>query len=156
MGELRPLVFLLVHGIGPQNAPFQEDFLCTLRKATRRHLEARQQPALLERLVMVRADWSHLYKDERCDWLETLYPEHARRPVVLRRVLRMAGRILALALLPAAGAGVGVWLARGAVAAVWFGLLGAALGLLGAYAAARAAVLPRFPWGDLWTMGRAF
>ncbi|GEM_PF-5017707 len=156
MAPRRPLVFLLVHGIGPQNAPFQEDFLCAVRKATRRHLERHQQPALLERLVMVRADWSHLYKDERCDWLSTLYPEHARPLVVLRRKLRMLARIVALAMLPAAGVGAGVALAHTVVAALWLGALGAAAGLLAAYAAARAVVLPRFPWGDLWTMGRSF
>ncbi len=148
----RPLVFLLVHGIGPQDAPFQEEFLQHVAEATRRHLERQGRPALQERLVTLRADWSHLFRAERTAWLGTLFPEHTSRAVTNRRIARMLLWVLALPILVALGTGIGMFVLRSV--AGW--IIGVVAGLLAAAVVGRKIIFPRFPWGDLWTFGRPF
>jgi hypothetical protein len=148
----RPLVFLLVHGIGPQDAPFQEEFLQDVAQATRRHLERQGQPALQERLVTLRADWSHLFSRERTAWLGTLFPEHTSRGVTNRRIARMLLWTLALPILVALGTGIGMFVLRSV--AGW--VIGMVVGILAAAVIGWKIIIPRFPWGDLWTFGRPF
>src|SRR5437588_11366877 len=88
---------MLVHGIGPQNAPAQSAFLDRLRDATTRRLGEIGKAGLASRLVIERADWSHLFP-ERIDWLTHLFPCYASLRFRSRRTLVM---ILWLALLPA-------------------------------------------------------
>jgi len=148
----RPLLVMLVHGIGPQNAPAQGEFLDRLRDATTRRLGEIGKAGLASRLVLDRADWSHLFP-ERIDWLKHLFPSYANLRFRSRRTLVM---ILWLALFPAItalGTAGGMTLLRPS-ALGW--LVGTVAGLAVAILAAWSWIMPLFPWGHLLMFGRTF
>jgi hypothetical protein len=149
----RPLVVILVHGIGPQNAPAQYDFLTRLQQATEEHLARRGQAERASRLVMERADWSHLFP-ERHAWLTTLFPSQARRGVRLERILWMLFvAVVVPVIIVALGTAGGMASVRPA-ALGW--LIGLGIGLAAALLAGWFVILPGFPWGHLWTFLRGF
>jgi len=148
----RPLLVILVHGIGQQNAPAQSEFLDRLRDATARRLGEIGKAGLASRLVFERADWSHLFP-ERADWLTHLFPSYARLRFRSRRTLVM---ILWLALIPAItalGTAEGMRLLHPS-ALGW--LVGTMAGLAVAILAAWCLIMPLFPWGHLLMFGRSF
>ena len=147
----RPLVVILVHGIGPQNAPAQYDFLTRLQQATEDHLTRRGQAERASRLVLERADWSHLFP-QRHAWLTTLFPSRAR--VRLRRILWMLFvAVVVPVIIVALGTAGGLESVRPA-ALGW--LIGVGIGLAAALLAGWFVILPGFPWGHLWTFLRGF
>lgn len=149
----RPLVVLLVHGIGPQNAPAQYDFLNRLERATAERLAHLGQAERASRLVMERADWSHLFPERRA-WLTTLFASQSSRWTRLQRVLWMLVMSVILpVLIVALGTGGGMGSVRPPVLG-W--LLGTGVGLGVALLAVWFIILPVFPWGHLWTFGRRF
>ena len=152
MNAARPLLVMLVHGIGPQNTPAQSEFLDRLRDATTRRLGEIGKAGLASRLVIERADWSHLFP-ERIDWLKHLFPSYASLRFRSRRTLVM---ILWLALIPAItalGTAEGMNLLRPS-ALGW--LVGTIAGLAVAILAAWRLIMPLFPWGHLLMFGRSF
>lgn len=148
-----PLVVILVHGIGPQNAPEQYAFLDRLEKATVERLAQLGQAQRASRLVMERADWSALFP-QRQAWLMTLFPSHASRWTRLKRAL---GMLLPALIVPvvivAVGTASGMHSLRPPVLG-WF--VGTFVGLVVAALAGWFIILPNFPWGHLWTFGRRF
>ncbi len=143
---------VLVHGIGPQNAPAQYAFLDNLKTATAEHLARRGQQGLITQLCTLRADWSHLFAQYQQAWLHTLFPDHATPAIRRRRLLKVLGYGLSVPILVALGAGYGVL--KLPVAPGW--ILGTLAGLVAAAVIGRFLILPYFPWGNLWTMGRSF
>src|SRR2546429_316663 len=143
---------MLVHGIGPQNTPAQSEFLDRVRDATTRRLGEIGKAGLASRLVIERADWSHLFP-ERIDWLKHLFPSYASLRFRSRRTLVM---ILWLGLIPAItalGTAEGMTLLRPS-ALGW--LVGTIAGLAVAILAAWRLIMPLFPWGHLLMFGRSF
>ena len=153
MNVSHPLVVILVHGIGPQNAPAQYEFLDRLEKATVERLAHLGQAQRASRLVMERADWSALFP-ERQAWLMTLFPSHASWWTRLKRAL---GMLLPALIVPvvivALGTASGTQSVRPPVLG-WF--VGTVVGLVVAVLAGWFIILPNFPWGHLWTFGRRF
>ena len=149
----RPVVVMLVHGIGPQNAPAQYDFLDRLQQATVERLTHLGHPERASRLVMERADWSQLFPERR-GWLATLFPSHASRWTLLKRALWMlfVGVILSVGIV-ALGTAAGLASVHPSVLG-W--LIGTGVGLALALLAGWYIILPVFPWGHLWTFGRGF
>jgi len=88
---------VLGHGIGPQNARAQWEFLDRLQDTTTRRLEEIGKAGLAARLVLERADWSRLFS-KRSAWLRNLFPNHADVRFRSRRTLTM---LLWLSLIPA-------------------------------------------------------
>jgi hypothetical protein len=147
-----PLLVVLVHGIGPQDSTAQVGFLDRLRAATAARLAATGRADLAPRLVLTRADWSHLFTERRA-WLAHLFPGHAGAGTRCRRILVMLLWALVVPVIATIGAGLGV----GTVPPAALGwIVGTAAGFAAAALVAWNGVLPWFPWGHLWTFGRKF
>jgi len=148
----RPLLVMLVHGIGPQNAPAQWEFLDRLREATARRLGEIGKAGLASRLVLERADWSHLFP-QRVDWFKHLFPSSTNVRFRSKRTLVM---ILWLALFPAITAlGTAEGMTHLHPSTLGW-LVGTVAGLAVAILAAWTLILPLFPWGHLLMFGRSF
>jgi len=148
----RPLLAVLVHGIGPQNSTAQYEFLDRLRAATIHRLQDLGRSDLAPRLLVKRADWSHLF-NERGGWLAHLFPSHASQWTRARRILTMVLYALVVPVIGAVGTGFGM-LRLPPLVFGW--VIGTAVGLVAASLAAWFLILPRYPWGHLWTFARGF
>lgn len=154
MATSGPLVFLVVHGVGPQDPAALDQFLDRVREATTARLTQIGRPGLLARLELRRVDWSHLFDQPRRNWLASLFPEtvHLGRKTVLRKLVRMFWPLSIPLALIVAGTVLGCTSWRFPLG--W--LIGAVLGVLVALLMMWKVILPRFRWGDAWTLGRPF
>lgn len=153
MNGVRPLLVLLVPGIGPADPPVGEAFLARLRAEVTRRLDGIGQPGLAARLIMDQAEWTPLFKHGQCAWLKTLFHDQARRWTRVRRVLVMLGMVLVVPAIIAFGTGEGM---AHLGASWWSGVAGTLVGLIVAGVAAWYGILPLFPWGHLLAFGRPF
>lgn len=152
MNGSHPLLVVLIHGIGPQNARAQYEFLDRLREATVRRLQNMGRGELAPRLVVKRADWSHLFPERRA-WLAHLFTDHASWWTRCKRIVVIVLFALAAPVIVALGTGRGMLQFSPPVLG-W--VVGTAAGLVAAILATWFIILPRFPWGHLWTFGRGF
>lgn len=152
MNGSHPLLVVLIHGIGPQNARAQYEFLDRLREATVRRLQYMGRGELAPRLVVRRADWSHLFP-ERGAWLAHLFTDHASWWTRCKRIAVIVLFALIAPVIVALGTGRGMLQLPPPVLG-W--VVGTAAGLVAATLATWFIILPRFPWGHLWTFGRGF
>lgn len=151
------LVFLLVHGIGPQGKDLHRPFLDKVYQETQRRLRRGGRgdlaDGLADRLVPVPADWSELFTTSKGLWLERLFKEPTDFMAKIRRVLRILWAIVQPFLvftLVAWGllrSGHPFWSAPLPAAVAGFAAMLAWVWLWESYL---------FPWGDLWSLGRPF
>jgi hypothetical protein len=146
------LFLILVHGIGPQNVSNQDVFLQHVRTATEKYLARFGKQGRSDQLCTLRADWSHLFTNQQQTWLHTLFPDHAMPSVRRWRFLKILGYVAVIPLIVAVGAGYGVH----GLPPIPGWVLGTLAGLLVAALIEWFVILPRFPWGHIWTMGRPF
>jgi len=151
------LVFLLVHGIGPQGKDLHRPFLDKVYQETQRHLRRAGRDdlagGLADRLTTVPADWSELFAMSKGMWLQRLFKQPTDFMAKIRRALRVLWAIVQPFLvftLVAWGllrSGHPFWSAPVPAAAAGFASMVIWVWLWESYL---------FPWGDLWSLGRPF
>ncbi len=151
------LVFLLVHGIGPQGKDLHRPFLDKVYQETQRHLRRAGRgdlaDGLADRLAAVPADWSDLFTTPKGTWLQRLFKEPTDFMAKIRRALRVLWAIVqpflvfTLVVWGLLGSGHPFWSAPLPAAAAGFAAMLAWVWLWESYL---------FPWGDLWSLGRPF
>jgi hypothetical protein len=165
--EEKKLIFLLVHGIGPQSKVLHQKFLDSVKAAVQKHLGAENE-GLLKRLVMLRADWSCIFKSQSDEWLATLFPDCSNRSIRAERI-RSLYCFAWMTLIVAGGVGFAVAIyfcgplthqmkdilplfPRAMIdVAAWSLLMVPFLWLVW-----RFYIGFRLPWGDAWNLSRGF
>ena len=170
MSPDRKLLFLLVHGIGPQCKELHVKFLESVKEAVRKHLGP-DKAGLMDRLEMLRADWSGIFKNQEDGWLKALFPKYDDRKDKAKRTRKFGWIAASILLVAAIGPSIaiyvfealhrkGMWFPHSTTGQavcyllVWLAgalLTAVVLGLAWKYFLGR-----RLPWGDVWSLGRDF